>query len=226
MHVRIIVVLNGCCAEARDSVQDALHTHLAQCDVQLVQLDTQRPAGAACAFNVGLRAALADPRVQFIASQDADDECAPARFISQLHYLQRTAHNVDACGTYFTEVRHDARNAQPRLLCSSDLARDFLNVRSLETPEHIAQALRNNNMLMADFILLWATVMVPRAIYERVGEHDERVPNHDWRWIERAMQMGVRFANVPDASLYTYHRGLSVTALQHDKEKGGTVMKW
>lgn len=186
------------------------------------------PEALGCAGSKNAALHLVSAEADFITMLDADDSCAETRLRTQLDFLLRQNRGkIDVCGTYFTDVKYSVASNTflggffEDLDEAGAVATVERDAEEVETHEQIMAALKRRRGEMSDSILLPASLLIPRYVYEMVGfEHDPKKQNSDWDWIERALAKKIRFGNVPDPSLYSYYRDLSVCSLDFENEKG------
>jgi len=170
------------------AVDDGSTDRSGECIARLAQADPRiRPifsghGGVHAAAN----RAHAEARGDFIARMDADDEAHPDRFARQVEVLQADP-GLDFVGC---QVRF---GGDPKVAEGFAGHVDWLN-RILSPTDH-------EHAQFLEYPLANPTLFGRRAAWERVGPYGEGPFPEDYEWFLRAMELGCRFAKVPETLL-------------------------
>lgn len=173
-----------------DHSQDGAGAALVACDPRL-RLLASPARGIVAALNHGLAAA----RGEWIARMDADDVCAPERLAAQLEY---------ACAHPGIEIIA-SRVELIDTATDSGLWRYIEWSNALTEPADIARE------LFVESPLVHPSVMMRRALLEKLGGwHAGDFPEDYELWL-RAAQAGCRFGKTPQALLHWRDHGARLT---------------
>ncbi len=169
----IILVIDG---PIGTELEQVVNTFINSLPIKQVKLE--KNVGLASALNTGLQHCTNE----LVARFDTDDWCAPERFYTQIHEMEKRL-DVDVLGSWIEEFEDD-----PQILIGSRIVP--------LTHEQIAKFARSRNPMNH------MTVIYKKSAVLKVGgyEHLDLMEDY-WLWA-RMMMHGSKFANLPIALVH------------------------